>query len=363
VHLPDQRRLVLVLHHLVVDGVSWRILLTALAESWQAVRAGTVPTIDPVGPSYRRWAARLGEDALSPEREAELSYWAAVLAEAEPSLGPRHLVPERDVRSTARTLRRVLPREVTRPLLGDVTTLFHADPNDVLLTGLALALTAWRQRHGRGGVGQVLVEVEGHGREAVGAVQPVETVGWFTAVYPVRLDPGILDQAEVWNGGPAVGQALKRVKDRLHAIPDHGIGYGLLRHLNPRGRAELGAKRAPEVGFNYAGRIPGSSTEDWLPVGVAMRGTADDHMPLPHVLDVNAVVEDSGDGPVLVAEWTWAGEILPDEDAHEVADLWFRALRAIVNHAERPDAGGLSPSDLMVSLTQDEINDIEFGEF
>jgi len=363
IHLPDRRELVLVLHHLVVDGVSWRILLTDLAESWRAVQAGDDPAITPAGPSYRRWASLLAEHALSTEREAELPYWKSVSAGAEPVFPEHRLDPVRDVRSTARTLRRTLPADVTGPLLGEVASRFHAEPNDVLLTGLALALMTWRQRQGTVGAGPVLVEVEGHGRVPVAGVYPADTVGWFTAVYPLRLELGIRETAGLWTGGPAVGQALKRVKECLRAVPDHGVGYGVLSRLSPHGRAALGTGTAPDVGFNYVGRIPMAAPADWRPTGLVLAATADGRMPLPHILDVNAVVQDRADGPELLAEWTWAGEVLADGVANEVADLWFRALRAIVRHGEHPDVGGLSPSDLMVALTQDEIDDIESGMF
>jgi non-ribosomal peptide synthase protein (TIGR01720 family) len=209
----------------------------------------------------------------------------------------------------------------------------------------------------------VLVEVEGHGRVLVAGMYPAETVGWFTAVYPVRLELDARETAGFWAGGPAVGQALKRVKECLRAVPDHGVGYGALRRLSPYGRAGLGTGTAPDVGFNYVGRIPMAAPADWRPTDLALAATGDGRMPLPHILDVNAVVQDRADGPELVAEWTWAGEVLADGVANEVADLWFRALRAIAAHGEQSDVGGLSPSDLMVALTQDEIDDIESAVF
>ena len=100
---------------------------------------------------------------------------------------------------------------------------------------------------------------------------------------------------------------------------------------------------------------------DWMPVGESLVGTADPRMPLPHVLDVNAVIEDGPAGSRLVANWTWASELLSDHDANDIADSWFRALTALATHAAHPGAGGYSPSDLIVSLTQDEIAEIEEG--
>ena len=122
---------------------------------------------------------------------------------------------------------------------------FHGGINDVLLTGLVLAVADWCRRRGRG-AGQashaVLLDLEGHGREEIFAdVDLSRTVGWFTSLFPVRLDPGALDLDEALAGGPALGRALKLIKEQLRALPDHGLGYGLLRYLN---RADGLAARA-----------------------------------------------------------------------------------------------------------------------
>ena len=131
-----------------------------------------------------------------------------------------------------------LPAATTGALLTRVPAAFHGGINDVLLTGLVLAVADWCRRRGRG-TGQashaVLLDLEGHGREEVFAdVDLSRTVGWFTSLFPLRLDAGALDLDEALAGGPALGRALKLVKEQLRALPDHGLGYGLLRYLNPR---------------------------------------------------------------------------------------------------------------------------------
>ena len=138
---------------------------------------------------------------------------------------------------------------------------FHGGINDVLLT-----VWCWRLRTGAGGIllrapmpkrrHAVLLDLEGHGREEMFAdVDLSRTVGWFTSLFPVRLDAGALDLEEALAGGPALGRALKRIKEQLRAVPDNGLGYGLLRYLNAETAAQLAGFAAPQLGFNYLGRF------------------------------------------------------------------------------------------------------------
>ncbi|MFJ9887220.1 amino acid adenylation domain-containing protein [Streptomyces sp. NPDC091287] len=362
-------RLMLVVHHLVVDGVSWRIVQEDLRAAWQAVTAGDTVKLEPVGTSFRRWSKALTSAALAPERTGELDLWREIAATDDPPLAGRRLDRTRDVVGTARQLNLSLPPEVTEPLLGKVPALFNARVDEVLLTGLALAVGRWRGEHGLDAGSAVLVALEGHGREEIlPGVDLSRTVGWFTSLYPAAVDPGDLTGSDVWSGGQDAGTALKRVKERLRAIPDKGIGYGLLRHLNPETAGELAGHPEPQIGFNYLGRFDAvderaTAAEDWGAPPEATEtlggGSAADK-PLAHALSANAVCQDRPDGPHLVAVWSWPGELFAERDVREMADLWFEALRSLVDHAERPEAGGLTPSDLsLLALSQDEIDDFE----
>ncbi|WP_308120719.1 condensation domain-containing protein, partial [Streptomyces bambusae] len=157
--------------------MSWRVLLPDLAQAYEGVE------LEPVGTSFRRWAEQL--TAL--DRSAELPLWQAQLTGAEPQLGARALDPATDTAETVRHLSLTLPSEVTAGLLTEVAAKYRATVNDVLLTGFALAVSAWRG----GSSTEVLVDMEGHGREAVvDGADVSRTVGWFTSMFPVRLDAG-----------------------------------------------------------------------------------------------------------------------------------------------------------------------------
>ncbi|CNG71380.1 peptide synthetase [Mycobacterium tuberculosis] len=353
-------RLLLTLHHLVVDGVSWRILLPDLVTAWAGGE------LDPVPTSFRRWAQRLAAEASDPARTAELPLWRDVIATPDPVLGARPLDPAADTFGTARHLTLDLPADVTEPLLTEVPAAFHGRVNDVLLTGLALAVAEWRRERGTSDETAVLIDLEGHGREEiVPGVDLSRTAGWFTSLYPVRLDAGRVDPADVRDGGQAMGTALKRVKEQLREIPDNGIGYGLLRHLNPATGPDLAVH--PQIAFNYLGRSAVPEATDWGPAdladGDALGGGQDAALGLVHAIEVNAHTRDLPGGPELSATWTWAGALFDAAAVEDLAGRWYAALRGLVAHvvdgAGDGPVGGFTPSDLsLVDVSQDEIDEL-----
>ncbi|WP_431896076.1 amino acid adenylation domain-containing protein [Nonomuraea sp. bgisy101] len=346
---PAGRRLSLVAHHLVVDGVSWRILLADLAQAAQALAAGEPVELPPVATSFARWSRLLGEEALSPSRQAELERWRPTLAEPAEPLGSRPLDPSADTAARERRLTVALPVEQTAPLLTDAPAAYHGNINDVLLTALA---AAFFRRRGPGGL---LADLEGHGREqdqVAGEADVTRTVGWFTSLFPVRIEAGDLAWEEFRSGGPGVGDALKRVKEQLRAVPSSGLGFGLLRPV-------LGDLPAPELLFNYLGRFRAGGDADWEPVGDAdpLSAGRDPGMPLTHSLEINAIVRDGAWGPELSATWSWPEGVLDPGDVAGLADAWLEALRGITAHVAEPSTGGHTPSDFpMVTLGQEEID-------
>ncbi|MDT7847863.1 condensation domain-containing protein, partial [Streptomyces justiciae] len=366
---PAERgRLLVVVNHLVVDGVSWRILLPDLIAACEAVGGSRPPRLDPTGTSLRRWASLLTVEARQPARTAEAALWTGLLTAADPPLTTGRLDAARDTVGRARELTLSLPPEVTTPLLTTVPTAFHAKVDDVLLTALALAVAQWRRTHARGRHTALLVDVEGHGREEiVEGVDLSRTVGWFTSLYPVRVDPGPLAWEEVVDGGPSLGQALKRVKEQVRSLPDRGVGYGLLRHLNPDTGPVLAGLAVPQLGFNYLGRFPSAGSPvvpgrpEWtVAAETGLLSGADPATALAHGLEVNSMVRDAPDGPELEAVWTWAPDLWTERHVRALADQWFRAIRGLVRHGERFDTGGHSPSDFpLTELSQHDIEQLE----
>ncbi|WP_282794117.1 non-ribosomal peptide synthetase [Streptomyces sp. CC224B] len=358
-------RLLIVLHHLVVDGVSWRILLPDLAAAWQRVRDGQPAELAEVGTSFRRWAHALVDAAAAPERVAELPVWHEILREDEPVLGSRELDPARDVAATVDTVRVQVPVDVTEAVLTTVPSVFRGGVNDGLLAALALALARWRQTRGVS-ASSALIRLEGHGREeqAVPGSDLSRTIGWFTSMYPVRLDLADVDVADAFAGGPAAGRAIKKVKEQLRAVPDRGIGYGLLRHHNPETAAALAAEREPQIGFNYLGRTSSADLPEelrglgWTPDTTQqdLIAAPDADQPVLSALDVNSVATSTPAGDELTAYFGFPTGVLSREEVAELADLWVQALTALARHAATPDAGGMTPSDAsLVTVGEEEI--------
>ncbi|MFR9749756.1 amino acid adenylation domain-containing protein [Nocardia sp. 004] len=330
----------LVLHHLVTDGISWRILLPDLAT------AATGGVLAPVGTSFRRWADGQFEHAAG--RIGELPVWQHILAVPDPPIGMTTLDPDIDTVATGAVRQRTIAPDVADTILTTVPDRFHCGADEVLLTGLAMAVCRWRHRR------TCLCALEGHGRSE--AILPgadiARTVGWFTSVYPVAVDLTGIDLDDAFAGGPSAGAALEATEQQLRAIPDKGIGFGMLRYLNPETGAVFADAQAPQLSFNYLGRAPtGDTTEPWLPQRFA--AIQDTRAPLPAVLDINAVRTATG----LEVTWTYASRLLDAAEVDELAALWAAALRALADHAGTPDAGGYTPCDFeLVTVTQPQID-------
>ncbi|GAA4471597.1 hypothetical protein GCM10023094_02580 [Rhodococcus olei] len=361
-------RLLVVAHHIAVDGVSWRILVPDFTVAWSQVRLGQAPELAPTGTSMRRWAHGLVKAAGSAAVHGELDFWTSTLAGADPDLGSRVLT-DADTVATTEQARFELSPETTHALLTAVPAAFHGGVNDGLLAALAVAVAAWRR--GRGvDERSVLINVEGHGREE--SLQPGadlgRTVGWFTSMYPVRLDTAAVDLDDALSGGRAADAAVKTVKEQLAAVPERGVGYGLLRHLNPATARQLAALATPQISFNYLGRVAATDVPAehrdiaWVPDTdtYGFTGSRDAGLRAAFVLDVNAVVADGDGGPRLSATIDYPAGLLDAADVDGFTGLWARALEAVAARAVTPGAGGLTPSDLgLVQLSQSRIEAFE----
>ncbi|MCQ4120742.1 non-ribosomal peptide synthetase [Rhodococcus tibetensis] len=352
-------RLVVVAHHLAVDGVSWRILLPDFATAWSRISAGHAAILPEPGTSMRRWAYALAEEAQRGERVAELQWWRSVVDGPDPLITDRPLNPAVDVATTIRDVRIEVSAEDTSVLLTTLPELYHGGANDLLVAALALALSRWRRERGIS-ASSMLVRLEGHGREqyVVPGADLSRTVGWFTTIFPVRLDLAGIDLDDAFAGGRAMGQTVKVVKEQLRAVPDMGIGYGLLRYLNP-GTADRLPKTEPgQISFNYLGQVPDApagSAVGWAPVeGFGdLHYVPDPDMPASAALEVNAIVV----GGRLRLSVGYPDTLLVREDVERFAGRWREALSALITHARSPEAGGLTPSDVpLVAVTQGDLD-------
>ncbi|NNN33846.1 hypothetical protein HLK59_26470 [Streptomyces sp. S3(2020)] len=305
--------LLLVVNHLVVDGISWRVLLHDL----RALATGA-SLDEPTGISYARWGGLLQEQAA--RRTAELPLWTGAARGTDDILRCAALDPARDVMRGRVTVTRVLPADRTAAVLTKVPAVLGTGVNSVLLSTLGRALRTWRTALFGDDPATVaeapfVVDVEGHGREEIAEdLDLSHTVGWFTSLFPVRLEPDDTPGA---------------VQRRLDAMPDKGLGFGILRHLHPEAAPVLAGLPRRQVIFNYLGRFERSSDADWSLAAdaPAVGGGGDPEMPLTHLLEVSAVALDGSAGPELHVTWTFPSRLLTRAQVEELADAWFAALR------------------------------------
>ena len=349
-------RLVAIVHHLAIDGVSWRILLEDLNFGWSQHRAGQQVVLPESGTPFAQWASLLVEHAYRSHVVAEADTWRQIAA--VPAALPA-VCPESDTQTTAGNLSVFLDVEITRILLGEVPAAFHAGIHDILLIAFALAVTEFLGS----GETPICIDVEGHGRdeELAGDVDLSRTVGWFTAKYPVALEVVGLSWAQVAAGDAKLGTVIKDVKEQLRAVPD-GLNYGVLRYLNSEVDLE---GPDPAIGFNYLGR-QGATTADasgnaWQICwdGLAhISPSVKPPIPLTHTLMLNAGTIDTDIGPVLGGAWMWAPSALNQAQVTRLSQLWFEALAGICAHVQS-GGGGLTPSDIAAGLSQEQIDELQ----
>ncbi|HEY6649822.1 MAG TPA: amino acid adenylation domain-containing protein, partial [Mycobacterium sp.] len=354
--VPDACQLALIIHHLAVDGVSWRILLEDLNIAWAQHRGGQPVELPTGGTSFAHWSSLLDEYARTAAVVGHADTWRQVLT--TPAALPA-VQPELDTYASAGRLSMSLDAETTRLLLGEVPAAFHAGIQDILLIAFGLA---WNEFLGTGRA-PISIDVEGHGRheEFAANIDLSRTVGWFTTKYPVALAMGELSWQQVTAGEDALGPVIKAAKEQLRALPD-GLTYGLLRYVNPD--VEL-AGSDPTIGFNYLGRL-GAGAADlsddlWRIGGDGLSATdvaSAVPMPLAHTVELNAGTMDSDVGPRLQAAWTWAPSAMDHEQVNRLSQLWFEALAGICAHVQN-GGGGLTPSDLAPArLSQQQIDEL-----
>ncbi len=308
-------RLLLTAHHLIVDGVSWRVLLEDLA----------APVLPPKTTSWKRWAERLAGFARSPELAAELPYW---LAQPVPVPLPVDVEAKAGRHGTA-MFSLDLGTAATRALLNEAPEAYRTQVNDLLLAALVRAFAAWT------GEGALLVDLEGHGREEIfPGVDLSRTVGWFTTLFPVALElpPG---------AGPR--EAIQAVKESLRAVPRRGMGYGLLRYLaGPETGEQLAALPAPQISFNYLGRFDAVMGEGG-PFAFApetARG-AEGEAVAGHLFQIDLLVLDDR----LRVHWTYDPGRHRPATVERLARGFLAEIEALVDHCLSPEAGGFTPSD------------------
>ncbi|WP_205660481.1 non-ribosomal peptide synthetase [Amycolatopsis antarctica] len=330
-------RLLIVVHHLVVDGVSWRILLGDLESAYEQARSGVPVDLGPKTTSFREWASRLVESAEAGRFDDELSYWT----EADPAAASRLPVdlPGPNSADSEQTLSVKLGRERTDALLQMVPSTYRTQINDIILSAAGVLFAEWSEQE------LVAIGMEGHGREHLGDDLDVsETVGWFTTHFPALLS---VPKACGW------GELIKSIKGQLRLIPGRGLGYDVLKYVLKH--PELLAHRMPEVSVNYLGQFTTITASEKL-YQRHLPNVGRDHHPdqeRPYLLDVVGVVENGE----MEFTWVYSANVHRPETIRRLADRLITLLDEIIGHCANVGVGGATPSDFpLCGLDQDQLD-------
>ena len=320
------QKLLLIAHHLVIDGVSWRILFEDFRTAYEQIGRGEEVRLPAKTASFKSWAEQLCSYADSERSQADWVYWSGLAYESSGRL-PRDYLGEVNSAASRNVVRVVLTKEDTLRLQQDVPGAFRTQVHEVLLTALAEAISEWT------GSRVIAVTLEGHGREVLVEHHDVSrTVGWFTSIFPVLLD--------IRNSNN-YGASLISIKEQLRAVPNRGVSYGILRYLRRENR--LPGATQPEVSFNYLGK---DILQDPLfePIIEDIGETRSESGPRREVIEIDALIQDGS----LIVNWGYSSAVHKTDTITALADNYLRKLRAIIEFCTSTKLS-FSPSDFSLS--------------
>ncbi len=320
--------LLIVIHHLVVDGVSWRIIFEDLSIAYKQAINGERIVLQEKTDSFKLWSEELRKYANSSKLIKELPYWRKI-QESDISAIPKDLDFDSYISNDKRTISIDFTEKETEQLIKQVNRAYGTEINDILLTALGAAIKEWS------GNEKVLIDLEGHGRELkLADVDISRTVGWFTSTYPVILDmTGIRDR----------GYQIKKTKESLRHIPNKGIGYGILKYLTkPENREGVSFNRNAEISFNYLGQFDNDvNTEVFKASNMPLGNSVSLRSEKTYSIDISGIIT----GGRLVLGFSYNKNEYAEETIKKITEIYSNNLREIIEHCIEKEATEITPSD------------------
>ncbi|MCW8928794.1 MAG: amino acid adenylation domain-containing protein, partial [Gammaproteobacteria bacterium] len=345
INSEENNRLLIIIHHLVVDGISWRVLFSDLQQICQSILTKkTQFSLPNKKSSYRQWTEMLTQYAQSSELLKELPFWQAQ-AKKEINALPVDHEADTILMKDSVFLNLELSEEQTQQLLFKVNDTYNTEINDILLAGLLLAINNWC------GHKQITIALEGHGRETLSeSIDISNTAGWFTSVFPIFLD---MDNAKTSSTLSCdLSTLLKSIKEQLKQTPNKGVGYSILRYLSPNKEISQSITIEPEISFNYLGQSDNTFSEsEFFNIANEASGqmiSPDNHH--PYLLDLNCVVVNG----CLRLDWTFSGKHFNKENVETLAQAYNEALLQIISHCMQSGNSAYTPSDFPLTQINDE---------
>ncbi|MEM9004406.1 MAG: amino acid adenylation domain-containing protein [Cyanobacteria bacterium P01_F01_bin.86] len=337
-------RLLIIIHQLVIDGVSWQILLEDLETTYQQLISHTPVQLSSKTTAFIDWAKRLNEYGRSQTLTQELDYWMTQPWSMASSLPLDYA--DRTASNTVGDAQNVsvkLSQSDTTALLESVNEAYNTQINDILLSALGLAFVEWT------GQSKILINLEGHGREDIfDDVDISRTVGSFTSLFPL-----LLDLPEEKN----IEAIIKSTKEQLRAIPNHGIGFGLLRYLSSSDVMDrVRTIPTPDIAFNYLGHFDQiQSKSGWKAASESIGENSNSHLNRSQLLEIKALIIEGE----LRIDWTYSGNFHRRGTIEGLAQRYLSAIRSIIEHCQKADHSGYTPSDFPnANLDQAELDEL-----
>ncbi|MGC5328160.1 condensation domain-containing protein, partial [Brevibacillus sp. SYSU BS000544] len=331
--------LLLIIHHLVVDGVSWRILLEDFMYGYQAAREGKPIELPDKTTSFQEWAKKQYEYVNSSKMEKEEAYWRKLVEEPLDQI-PRDGEPTKAVWKDMTTRTITLSQEATTKLLKETNRAYNTEINDILLSALGLAVKEWC------GAEKIAIALEGHGREEiVDGVDTTRTVGWFTSCYPVILE--MRDRE--------IGMVIKRTKENLRKVPNKGIGYGMLTQLTGNNSTDL--KIQADISFNYLGQFDQDMTDERITYSHLSTGNnASPDLPSWNSIQINSMVKQNE----LCIMVDFHEKEFKEQTINRFMKIYEDMLQKTIQHCQARQETEQTPSDYGVNdYTLEDLEEIK----
>ncbi|WP_459478622.1 amino acid adenylation domain-containing protein [Clostridium saccharoperbutylacetonicum] len=309
--------LLIAIHHMIIDGISWRILLEDLEKAYKSIKCGKQVVLPQKTTSYKAWVKKLYEYSNSKELLREKEYWSNLESVDIKEL-PKDFSKSKSIVGNSKNITISLSRGETERLLRKTNKAYNTDINDILLCSLGLAVKQWSKND------EILIGLEGHGREEIiEEVSINRTIGWFTSTCPVILDMKNSDD---------IGYSIKYTKETLRHIPNKGVGYGILKYLtNFENKKDISLKLNPEIGFNYLGEFGKSSDETLFKFSDLSSGKAiSEQNEKINSIEINGFVID-GELKFII---NYGIEEYKQETIEKLTELYRKKLLEIIEHCE-----------------------------
>ncbi|MBZ9521407.1 non-ribosomal peptide synthetase [Bacillus safensis] len=338
-HAEDGDHLLIVTHHLVIDGVSCRILLEDFMSLYQQAAQGQKLVLPLKTHSFKEWAEAIERYAQSQPLKNQQEYWAEIESKPLTALPVDHEVTKRKVAET-KSVQMQLTETETEHLLTDIHLPYTTEMNDILLCALGLAVQEWT------GESHVHVQLEGHGREDILSELDVSrTIGWFTSMYPVVLEA---------KPDQTIADAIKGTKEMLRRVPNKGIGYGILKYMTAA--EPSGHHVQPEISLNYLGQIDQEvTTELFRPSTYDMGRQASPNSEAVYKLNLSGLVQHNR----FILSCSYCASEYEEQTIQQFMALLKGKIQSIITHCLAQQEREFTPSDFSAAdLEMDEMDDI-----